>query len=192
MIILYSSITNYAKYNYSYKVTAFSLKIPDSQILYEINMSNNGIGYTNQNVEIMISFNKEINSVDGFSLSADRKKLSRIVEENEKNTIKVIDDYGNSQIITYVVNNIDKIIPEILGVENGVTYTDNVEIKYKDNVGIQKIEVFKILENNEAVIEKNPYKIENSGTYRIIVSDLAGNINEKIIKIEKNYIIEYK
>jgi len=192
LIILYSSITNYAKYNYSYKVTAFSLKIPDSQILYEINMSNNGIGYTNQNVEIMISFNKEINSVDGFSLSADRKKLSRIVEENEKNTIKVIDDYGNSQIITYVVNNIDKIIPEILGVENGVTYTDNVEIKYKDNVGIQKIEVFKILENNEAVIEKNPYKIENSGTYRIIVSDLAGNINEKIIKIEKNYIIEYK
>lgn len=192
MIILYSSITNYAKYNYLYKVTAFSLKIPDSQILYEINMSNNGIGYTNQNVEIMISFNKEINSVDGFSLSADRKKLSRIVEENEKNTIKVIDDYGNSQIITYVVNNIDKIIPEILGVENGVTYKDNVEIKYKDNVGIQKIEVFKILENNETVIEKNPYKIENSGTYRITVSDLAGNINEKIIKIEKNYIIEYK
>lgn len=118
--------------------------------------------------------------------------LSRIIEENEKNTIKITDDYGNSEIITYVVDNIDKIPPEILGVEDGATYKKDVEINYKDNVGIQKIEVFKILDNNKTILEKNPYKIENSGIYRIIVNDLAGNINKKTIKIEKGYIIEYK
>lgn len=113
------------------------------------------------------------------------------MEVNEKNTIIVTDDYGNSEIITYVVDNIDKILPEIIGIENGKIYKGKVEINYKDNVGIQKINVFKILDNNEVVIENNPYKIEDSGTYRIVVSDLAGNINEKTIKIEKNYSIEY-
>ena len=79
-----------------------------------------------------------------------------------------------------------------MGVEDGATSKKDVEINYKDNVGIQKIEVFKILDNDKTILEKNPYKIENSGTYRIIVNDLAGNINKKTIKIEKGYIIEHK
>lgn len=85
---------------------------------------------------------------------------------------------------------VDKIPPEIIGIEDGQTYNREININYKDNVGIQNIKVFKI--NNNEQLEKNPYKLKEDGLYKIIVEDLAGNRNEKIIRIKKPYNINYK
>ena len=43
--------------------------------------------------------------------------------------------------VSYKVDWIDKIKPEILGIENGKTYNAPVDILYKDNVGIKSVEV---------------------------------------------------
>lgn len=161
----------------------------NNKISYEI-IINNKNKYTNQDVNVIINFNNEINEVPGFILSNNRKTLFKIVKENGKNTFIVVDNFGNKETVSFLIDNIDKQIPEILGIENGKTYNKSVELNYKDNIGIQKIQVFKILDNAEILIENNPYKIKNNGTYKIVVTDLAGNINEKIIKIAKPYIIE--
>lgn len=139
IIILTISINTYAKYNYQYNLKAFSLTRDNSDIIYSISRTENETEYTNKDVMLTINLNKSVENVDGFEISNDGKTLTRLIEENEMNTIIVEDISGNKKEISYNINNIDKIPPEIIGVEDGETYNTNKEINYMDNVGIKDI-----------------------------------------------------
>lgn len=143
IIVLIFSTTNLAKYNYTYTLNAYSLTRDNSEILYEIVKTESDKEYTNQDVLLTINLNKPVYEIDGFNISEDRKTLSKLISENESNTIMVEDISGNTKVIDYDINNIDKVPPEILGVEDGKVYNSDVNIDYKDNIGINNIIVDK-------------------------------------------------
>ena len=142
-IIFIFSMECFAKYNYTFTLNAYKLSRDSSEITYVLSRTESDKEYTNKDVTLTIDFNKPIYEIDGFTISKDRKRLTKIITENEKNTITVEDISGNKKDVTYEINNIDKIPPEIIGVVNGKTYTSNVTLDYKDNVGIKDIVIDK-------------------------------------------------
>lgn len=142
-IIFIFSMECFAKYNYTFTLNAYNLSRDSSEITYVLSRTESDKEYTNKDVTLTIDFNKPIYEIDGFTISENRKKLTKVITENEKNTITVEDVSGNKKEVTYEINNIDKIPPEIIGVEDGKTYTSNVTLDYKDNVGIKDIVIDK-------------------------------------------------
>ena len=142
-IIFIFSMECLAKYNYSFTLNAYKLSRDSSEITYILSRTESDKEYTNKDVTLTIDFNKPIYQIDGFTISEDRKKLTKIIKENEKNIITVEDISGNQKDVSYEINNIDKIPPEIIGVDNGKTYTSNVTLDYKDNIGIKDIVIDK-------------------------------------------------
>lgn len=142
-IIFIFSMECLAKYNYKFTLNAYRLSRDSSEITYVLSRTESDKEYTNKDVILTIDFNKTISEIDGFTISEDRKQLTKKISENEKNTITVEDISGNKKDVFYEINNIDKIPPEIIGVENGKTYTSNVILDYKDNVEIKDIVIDK-------------------------------------------------
>lgn len=161
-IILILSLEVLAKYNYKFTLNAYKLNRDASEITYTLKRSESDKEYTNQDVILTINLNKPIYAIDGFTISEDRKILTKTITENEKNTITVEDVSGNKKDIFYEINNIDKIPPEIIGIENGKTYTSNVTLDYKDNIGIKDIVIDKYsdlkLSMNDDYYDTESYK----------------------------------
>lgn len=143
LIIMAFSVNVIAKYNYTYTLNAYNLIRDNSKITYTITKNISDEEYTNKDVLLTITLNKPVENVSGFELSENRKTLTKLLIENESQTITVEDDFGNIQNIDYSVSNIDKEPPQIIGVEDGKTYNTDVKIKYTDNVGIKDIFVEK-------------------------------------------------
>lgn len=143
LLIIFFSGNVIAKYNYTYTLNAYNLVRDNSNISYTITKNIADGEYTNKDVLLTITLNKPVESVPGFELSENRKILTKLITENENQTITVEDDFGNTQNIDYCVSNIDKEPPEIIGIEDGKTYNTDVKIKYTDNVGIKNVFVDK-------------------------------------------------
>ena len=171
------------------------LSIVKIKIGNQLEISDSNKEYSNNDVLIKITTNKEIEPLESFEISEDRKILSRVVTENESNIINLKDLSGNSVLVKYNITNIDKISPEIIGIEDGKIYSDVKNIEYKDNIGIRSVYLNKYdeLENRYKKIiydinELNNNSINNltqEGSYKIVVIDLAGNKTECRIKISK-------
>lgn len=143
ILIISLSADVYAKYNYTYNFRAFSLSRDNSEITYNIIKTGESNQYTNKDILLTIDLNKSVEPIEGFSISEDGKRLTRLISENENKTIVVQDVSGNKKEIAYNIDNIDKIPPEIIGVENGAIYNPNKSISYRDNVGIKDIYIDK-------------------------------------------------
>ena len=128
-----------AKYNYKISVDAFEFTRDTSLPIASVSYSTKEP--TNNPVTITIKIDKDILGVEGFVWNEENKTLTKTVKENEENKLILEDLSGNKTEISYKVDWIDKINPEILGIENGKTYNAPVDILYKDNVGIKSVEV---------------------------------------------------
>lgn len=128
-----------AKYNYKISVDAFEFTRDTSLPIASVSYSTKEP--TNNPVTITIKVDKDISGVEGFVWNEENKTLTKTVKENEENKLILEDLSGNKTEISYKVDWIDKINPEILGIENGKTYNAPVDILYKDNVGIKSVEV---------------------------------------------------
>lgn len=190
IILFFCENSVFAKYNYTYKLKAYSLSRDNSEIEYTINQSEKE--YTNNDVLLTINLNKEVENIDGFSISEDKRKISKIVKENETNTIMLEDFSGNQKEISYTINNIDKEPPQIIGVENNTTYNTEVKINYMDNVGIKDIFVDKysnlsiecytdyfdtnfykgINVKNDSIYAKIPTHPKNTYNYKYYINDV--------------------
>ncbi len=107
---------------------------------------------------------------------------------NFKYTLKAFSLSRKPVIVNEVVDESinDNISPNILGIEDGKTYSNNVDLQYNDNDGINYIVVkFKSKNNENMNSNIDMYHLIHSGEYKIIVSDFSGNICEKNIKIEQ-------
>ena len=68
---------------------------------------------TNKNVTVTITSNEEIQEVEGWTLSSDKKVLTKEYTENTKETITIKDLAGNEAQANIEITNIDKNLPEI-------------------------------------------------------------------------------
>lgn len=135
---------------------------------------------TNGNVIVTINSDKELKDTlkaDGWTLSEDKKSISKEYEENiEETEITVEDLAGNTSKTKIKVINIDKIPPEVSGVEEGKAYKQ-VQPTYNTN----EVSVATYQKEGEEPKEYVPgTKIGKAdktedGKYTLIVKDVAGN-----------------
>lgn len=137
IMIINFNVYVYAMYHYDYHISAFSLARDISEITYNIQKSNNE--YTNQDIILDITTNKRIYPIEGYLLSDDGKKLTKTFTENNTETIVLKDNSGNKKEVICKVNNIDKVLPQINGIEDGKTYSTNLKPTYTDNIGVKDI-----------------------------------------------------
>ena len=138
---------------------------------------------TKENVLVTITADEECKKLEGWTLSEDKKTLTKIYESNTKDTgeeIELKDDLGNSTKVTVIVTNIDKEAPVVTGVEEGKTYNASVQIQITE----KNLNTIKLTKNGVVVenydIDK---KITEDGEYTLTVTDKAGNITIVNFKI---------
>lgn len=192
-----------AKYCASKELEIFDINFDKRELTANILLSEQDKKYTNNDVIVQIKCNKEIKSISGFEFSEDKTCLIKSYQNNTVEKIVIEDYFENKKNIEISITNIDKIAPEILGVENGKTYGKSVNLAYKDNIGIKNISIENtskkqkyntsfttentIIDNQILVANSNttinPYYLNQTGNYIITVEDFAGNKTVKYIYI---------
>ena len=168
LLIGFTNIVN-AKYVYYFEETIIELKRDSSLPICQVRYSTEE--ETNQNVVVTITSNKQIEQVSGFELSEDKKTLTKVVSENETQTIKIRDFSGNCTEVEYNVNYIDKECPQIIGCENGGVYKGPVSLEYYDNSGIAEVQI----DHYDEHLDATAYKINGN----LAVSIKAHPLNTK-------------
>lgn len=140
MIMFFSNVI-FAKYNMILETNNINFSREVIPPKFKISYSNTD--WTNQDVVLKIETDEPVENIEGFSISEDRKVLTKVITQNETSEIFLKDMSGNKTVASYLVNNIDKIKPQIIGVNNGEFRNSNIKLEYKDNVGIKEIFVDK-------------------------------------------------
>ena len=164
-VTVYDIAGNSAKVNVS--VSNIDKTAPIATVSY------NPIGITNQDVAVTISANEQIQQVNGWALSADKKTLTKTFTQNGKENLTVYDLAGNpSKTLEIEVANIDKISPII---EVSYTTTEitnqNVTATITSNEPVQNVDGWNISEDRKILTKT----FTQNGSEEVTVYDLAGN-----------------
>ena len=171
-------------------------KLPDGdkkqELLSQINDTTAPVGIvttsnnkkpTNKDVLATLTVDEEIIELgDWTKVSA--TEYTKEYKTNGTFQVTIIDLSGNINIVDYEVAGIDKIAPEVTGVENGNTYGNSATAVITD-------------ENLDTVtLNGNKYvsgtEITESGNYTLIAKDTAGNTTTVKFQIEKRYTVIFK
>jgi len=136
---------------------------------------------TNKDVEVEIIANKELQVVDGWTLSTDKKSLKRKYIKNAKETITVKDTSGNEEKVELEIDNIDKVAPKLTvrQSEENIT-TKPILVTISADELIQEVEGWNLGEDGKTLTKE--YK-ENTKE-EVTIKDIAGNETKQEIKIE--------
>ena len=64
---------------------------------------------TNTDVEVTIKLNEEVKAVKGWTLSEDKKSITKVFAFNKNGKVEIYDLAGNKVVAKYNVTNIDKV-----------------------------------------------------------------------------------
>ena len=136
---------------------------------------------TNQDVVVTINSNEEIKSVSGWTLSEDKKTLTKTYMENKTENIEITDIAGNTSTAVIDIKNIDKEKP-VLDVKYSSTEQtlNDVIVTIEANEELQEIEGWQ-LSDDKKILTKTYTK---NGEETITIYDLAGNSRVELIKVE--------
>ena len=152
------------------KATAVWKKIDKSAPKVEVSYSNkNGSQITAKDVVVTLTANEAIQDIEGWTREADNV-LTKTFDKNGKHSVIVTDLAGNATDVNFEVKNIDKIVPVIVGVEEGVYYASDVTYAIEEQ-NIDKIYVDGVAYDEEQA----PRTITAEGQHTIRVVDKAGN-----------------
>ena len=152
------------------KVTTHKITIDSTKPDLEVSYSNTQI--TNENVTVTIKANEEIQPVSGWTLSSDKKQLTKTFSANTNINVSVRDIAGNTTEAKVVVNNIDKTNPEVEIKYSTTSQTiDPITVTIKANEKIQGIEGW-VLSDDETTLTK---VFDENDTQTVTIRDLAGN-----------------
>lgn len=160
---------------------------------FEIEYSTTSI--TNQDVTVTITASEEIQEVQGWSLSTDKKVLTKTYTENTEETINITDVAGNnSSRVRININNIDKTKPEITTRYSQTELTnEDVIVTITANEEIQQVEGWTLSQDHKT-IQKT---FNTNANENVVIYDLAGNsimynvVIENIDKTAPNIEINY-
>ena len=147
-----------------------------------------------ENVLVTIKTNKEVQEIEGWTLSADKKMLTKEYSENTKETIIVKDLAGNETKADIEINNIDKVAPKVEVEYNTKEMTmENVIVTIISNEEIQELEGWTLSADKKVLMKE----YDGNTSEIITIRDLVGNeINasieiKNIDKIAPNVKVEY-
>lgn len=133
--------------------------------------------YTNGNVTVTLKCTEEIVTPEGWTkntYSNGKVNYTKEYSENGTDEFKIYDLAGNEKTIVVTIDQIDRNVPVINGIENGKNY--NKEINYT----IDEDHLDYVLINNIKYYGNDiPYTISDEGTYTIKAVDTAGNQSQE-------------
>lgn len=152
------------------KVTTHEITVDSTKAELEVKYSN--VQITNENVTVTIKSNEEIQAVSGWTLSLDKKQLTKTFTANTNTTVKVKDIAGNITECKVIVENIDKVNPKVDVIYSTTSQTiEPVEVKIKANEKIQSIEGWNLSEDGTALTKV----FDENDSQTITIRDIAGN-----------------
>ena len=141
------------------------------------------VTYSNKNItkndiQVTITANKQLQELDGWTLSEDKKSLVKTYTINTNETITVKDINGNEKSVIIEINNIDKILPKLQ-----VQYSDNnkdgeVMVIITSDKELAEKENWMLSEDKKTITRIYTESIEDD----ILIEDLSGN--EQTVKIQ--------
>ena len=141
---------------------------------------------TNQNVIVKITSINQLQELDGWELSSDKKTLTKEYTKNIKETILVSDVEENEKQINIEINNIDKTGPSVnVGYSTKNPTRENVTVTITSNEEVQAITGWTLSSDKKTLTKE--YSANTKET--ITVKDIAGNetqANIEISNIDKN------
>ena len=140
------------------------------KIAPEVTVAYSTKGLTNGDVEVTLTADENVQSVEGFT-KVDNRTYKKTYTSNAKEDVTVYDIAGNKTVVTVEVTNIDKTAPEVK-----VTYStkeityDAVEVTLTANENVQAIEGF-------TKVDDRTYKktFAKNTDINVDVFDIAGN-----------------
>ena len=150
-------------------------KAPDISVEYSIKNS------TKENVTVTITSNEEIQEVEGWTLSENKRVLTKEYSQNTEEEIAIKDLAGNETQASIGIANIDKLVPDI-----SVEYStknptkEKVTVTITSNEEIQEVEGWTLSEDKRVLTKEYAQNVEEEITIR----DLAGNEIQVSIKID--------
>lgn len=160
------------------KITTHKITIDSTKPELEVSYSNTQT--TNENVTVTIKANEEIQAVSGWTLSSDKKQLTKTFSSNTNTNITVKDIAGNVTETKVVINNIDKTNPEVEIKYSTTSQTiDPVTVTIKANEKVQGIEGW-TLSDDETTLTK---VFDENDTQTVTIRDIAGNTITKSIVV---------
>lgn len=169
----------------SYAVQTYIPTVPILSVsaydVFETRISVSEEKFTNKDVEVRISANKELNPQDGWILSEDKLSIKKVYDKNQKETITVESTRGEKSIITINIDNIDKNPPVISGVSNNDVLRKNTKLLIDDENAV----TITLIRDGVKVEFVSGGVITADGYYSLKVVDVAGNATEINFKMEK-------
>ena len=146
----------------------------------EVEISYSPDSLTNQNVTVTITANEEIQEINGWTLSTDKKVLTKTYSENKSETIGVTDIAGNITSQQVSINYIDKTTPKATVSYSTQNPTNqNVTVTITVDKEIQEVEGW-ILDESKKILTK---EYTQNGGENVEIKDLAGNETEAIVQV---------
>ena len=135
---------------------------------------------TNENVVVTISSNKQLQELEGWTLSQDKKSLSKVYQTNNSEQITVYDIAGNSKTVDVSVTNIDKTVP-VTNVSYSTTLptNENVVVTISSNKQLQEVEGWTLSQDKKSLSKVFTKNIVEE----VLVYDISGNSQKIIINI---------
>ena len=165
--------------------------IAGNSVSMEVNISNIDKKGPNLQVEykakenkiilVWIKSDEEVQEVESWTRSENKKVLSKEYSENTRELVTVKDKLGNITTIQINVTDIDA-IPAVVEVKYSTKEeTDNpVIVTLQANERVQKVEGWTLSEDQMKLTKT----YEKNTTEKITIKDLSGNVTEVQVKIE--------
>ena len=175
-------ITVYDMAGNSNKILVNITNIDTTDVLLNVNYSTTL--QTNKNVIVTITANKQIQEVEGWTLSEDKKALTKKYSSNYKGDITVYDISGNSAKADIIISNIDTKKPSVTVQYSELSITNkDVVVTIIADEKIQEIEGWKLSANRKQLSKT----FDENQKEKVIIYDLAGNASETI-EVDVNQI----
>ena len=156
-------------------VTNIDKQAPTASIKYSTT------NLTNKSVKATITANEAIQGITGWTLSTDKKSLTKDYSANTTENVTIKDIAGNEKVINLGIKNIDKVVPTTSVKYNTTNLTkENVIVTITTNEEVQSVTGW-ILSSNSKTLTKT---YSSNKEEIITIKDKAGNINNTRIKIK--------
>ncbi len=136
---------------------------------------------TNNNVVVTITSNREMQPIEGWELSQDKKTAQKTYEENVNETITITSASGESIEQQILIENIDKIAPNVeVSYSTTEPTRENVIVTITSNEELQEVEGWKLSQDRKTLTKE----YTKNTTEKIILRDLASNTTEVDIVVD--------
>ncbi|MBR2510386.1 MAG: hypothetical protein IKB71_11675, partial [Lentisphaeria bacterium] len=181
-----STLTVSENGTYTFRVTDEAGNVTEKEIIVDkidkvaptLEVSGNATEWTNN--DVILTANVSDGVVEYFDGENWVAGSTLTVSENGTYTFRVTDEAGNVTEKEVVVDKIDKVAPT-LEVSGNATEWTNQDVILTANVSDGVVEYF----DGENWIAGSTLTVSENGTYQFRVTDLAGNVTEKEVVVDK-------